>query len=63
MRTKTVYVRDKARLRLSSFPNFSATGNIRGMTLPPSMDTPTEAPKNTRPPTRFSSKGRICKGE
>lgn len=31
MRTKTVYVRDKARLRLSSFPNFSATGNIRGM--------------------------------
>ena len=31
MRTKTVYVRDKARLRLSSFPNFSATGSIRGM--------------------------------
>ena len=31
MRTKTVYVRDKARLRLSFFPNFSVTGSIRGM--------------------------------
>lgn len=31
MRTKTVYVKDKARLRLSSFPNFSVTGSIRGM--------------------------------
>ena len=30
-RTKTVYVKDKARLRLSSFPNFSVTGSIQGM--------------------------------
>ena len=31
MRVKTVYIRDKSRLRLSSFPNFSVTGCIRGM--------------------------------
>lgn len=31
MRTKTVYIKDKARLRLSRFPNFSVTGSIRGM--------------------------------
>lgn len=31
MRTKTVYVRNKARLHLSAYPNFSVTGSIRGM--------------------------------
>lgn len=31
MRVKTVYIRDKERLGLSSFPNFSVTGNITGM--------------------------------
>lgn len=31
MRMKTVCIKDKARLRLSSFPNFSVTGSIRGM--------------------------------
>lgn len=31
MKVKTVYIRDKERLRLSSFPNFSATGSIAGM--------------------------------
>lgn len=31
MRVKTVYIRDKARLHLSDFPNFSVTGSIRGM--------------------------------
>lgn len=31
MRVKTVYIKDKQRLRLSSFPNFSATGSITGM--------------------------------
>ena len=30
-RVKTVYVRDKNRLRLSEYPNFSVTGNITGM--------------------------------
>ena len=31
MRVKTVYVKDKQRLNLSSFPNFSVTGSIAGM--------------------------------
>ena len=31
MRVKTIYVKDKERLKLSSFPNFSATGSIAGM--------------------------------
>lgn len=31
MRVKTVYVKDKKRLKLSSFPNFSVTGSIVGM--------------------------------
>ena len=31
MKVKTVYVKDKKRLNLSSFPNFSATGSIAGM--------------------------------
>lgn len=31
MRVKTVYVKDKARLRLSDYPNFSVTGSIAGM--------------------------------
>ena len=30
-RVKYVYARDKNRLRLSDFPNFSATGNVWGM--------------------------------
>lgn len=31
MRVKTVYVKDKQRLKLSDFPNFSVTGSITGM--------------------------------
>ena len=31
MRVKTVYIKDKQRLNLSSFPNFSVTGSIAGM--------------------------------
>ena len=31
MRVKYVYKADKERLNLSSFPNFSATGNVYGM--------------------------------
>lgn len=31
MRVKTVYVKDKQRLKLSDFPNFSVTGNITGI--------------------------------
>ena len=31
MKVKTVYVKDKKRLNLSSFPNFSVTGSIAGM--------------------------------
>lgn len=31
MRVKYVYKRDKKRLHLSDFPNFSATGNVYGM--------------------------------
>lgn len=31
MRVKTVYIKDKDRLRLSEFPNFNVTGNIAGM--------------------------------
>lgn len=31
MRVKTVYVKDKERLKLSCFPNFSVTGSITGM--------------------------------
>lgn len=31
MRVKTVYVRDKDRLHLSDYPNFSVTGSIAGM--------------------------------
>lgn len=31
MRVKYIYKRDKERLNLSGFPNFSATGNVYGM--------------------------------
>ena len=31
MRVKTVYVKDKQRLKLSDFPNFSVTGSITGI--------------------------------
>lgn len=31
MRVKTIYIKDKQRLRLSNFPSFSATGSIAGM--------------------------------
>lgn len=31
MRVKTIYVKDKERLGLSEFPNFSVTGSITGM--------------------------------
>jgi len=31
MKTKTVYVSDYERLKLSKFPNFSKSGSIRGM--------------------------------
>ena len=31
MRCKYVYVKDKERLKLSEFPNFSVTGSIYGM--------------------------------
>lgn len=31
MRVKYVYMKDKERLRLSDFPNFSATGSVYGM--------------------------------
>lgn len=31
MKVKTVYVKDKQRLRLSSYPNFSVTGSVAGM--------------------------------
>ena len=31
MRVKTVYVKDKQRLKLSAFPNFSVTGSITGI--------------------------------
>lgn len=31
MRVKTVYVKDKQRLKLSDFPNFSVAGSIAGM--------------------------------
>lgn len=31
MKVKTVYIKDKERLKLSSFPNFSVTGSIAGM--------------------------------
>lgn len=31
MKTKTIYVEDKEKLKLSDFPNFSITGNIKGM--------------------------------
>lgn len=31
MRVKTVYVKDMKRLRLDTFPSFSATGSIEGM--------------------------------
>ena len=31
MRVKTVYIKDKERLKLSDFPNFSVTGSITGM--------------------------------
>ena len=31
MRVKTVYVKDKQRLKLSGFPNFSVTGSITGI--------------------------------
>lgn len=30
-RVKYIYKRDKERLRLSDYPNFSATGNVYGM--------------------------------
>lgn len=30
-RVKYVYIKDKQRLNLSSFPNFSASGNVYGM--------------------------------
>ena len=31
MKIKTAYIKDKERLKLSSFPNFSVTGSIAGM--------------------------------
>ena len=31
MRVKTVYVKDKQRLKLSDFPNFSVTGSSTGI--------------------------------
>lgn len=31
MRVKTVYVKDKQRLKLSDFPNFSVTSSITGI--------------------------------
>lgn len=31
MKVKTVYIKDKERLKLSDFPNFSVTGSIAGM--------------------------------
>lgn len=31
MRVKTVYIKDKQRLKLSDFPNFSVTGSITGI--------------------------------
>lgn len=31
MRVKTAYVKDKQRLKLSDFPNFSVTGSITGI--------------------------------
>jgi len=31
MRTKTVYIKDKERLNLSMYPNFSVSGSIAGM--------------------------------
>ena len=31
MRVKTVYIKDKERLKLSDFANFSVTGSIAGM--------------------------------
>lgn len=31
MRCKYIYVKDKERLKLSEFPNFSRTGSIYGM--------------------------------
>lgn len=31
MKVKCVYVKDKDRLNLSDYPNFSATGNVYGM--------------------------------
>ena len=31
MRVKTVYVKDKQRLKLSDFPNFSVIGSITGI--------------------------------
>lgn len=30
-RVKTIYVKDKERLKLDTFPNFSRTGSINGM--------------------------------
>ena len=31
MRVRTVYVKDKERLHLQDYPNFSATGSVAGM--------------------------------
>ena len=31
MRTKTIYISDKEKFKLSDYPNFSKTGSIAGM--------------------------------
>ena len=31
MRVRTVYMKDKERLRLQDYPNFSVTGSVAGM--------------------------------